>query len=487
MEVNEQGKYVNRDGNIFIKCYADPSSCLLIDVTGPRIESIWRGRRYWIDFSMYLFCSQVVDAAYEYVCDKLQDHTPAIVNEVKSALKMMAVVWKDEWKNFSSLSWHELFEMFATASKSIRLCFRKFYTYCADNGLAQADEIYAAELNQIAVGSPSTRVISDWDKKRGALTNAELELVRRAMLESGNESWDENVARLFVWISFETLKRPMQISSMDIEALWSPPGILGEKEFFLRIPKIKYNAGQPSDLWPITAELANEILEYGKREGVSECQKAKGRLIVTSKPGTKSNFDAMIKNWSRKKKIISPRTNEILILTPYRIRHSGATQMAMQGCTSEEIRYVLEHKSLFAVNAYIDCLVSDFCPLLDRVGRKLGGIFSELTAAFFAGKIAPISPGNPILIPVIAAPAVVGSCGSQVACTKHPFFSCYNGCPFFIAWKDADHYRSLNYIEAMLNKWNAAINGSERSKVLKELERVYQSITDVIVKIEAGD
>ncbi|MDP1171747.1 hypothetical protein, partial [Klebsiella pneumoniae] len=86
---------------------------------------------------------------------------------------------------------------------------------------------------------------------------------------------DENVARLFVWISFETLKRPMQISSMDIEALWSPPGILGEKEFFLRIPKIKYNAGQPSDLWPITAELANEILEYGKREGVSECQKAK--------------------------------------------------------------------------------------------------------------------------------------------------------------------------------------------------------------------
>lgn len=47
--------------------------------------------------------------------------------------------------------------MFATASKSIRLCFRKFYTYCADNGLAQADEIYAAELNQIAVGSPSTR------------------------------------------------------------------------------------------------------------------------------------------------------------------------------------------------------------------------------------------------------------------------------------------------------------------------------------------
>lgn len=59
---------------------------------------------------------------------------------------------------------------------------------------------------------------------------------------------------------------------------------------------------------------------------------------------------------------------------------------------------------------------------------------------------------------------------------------------FFIAWKDADHYRSLNYIEAMLNEVGMRQSTDPNVvKCLKELERVYQSITDVIVKIEAGD
>lgn len=55
MEVNEQGKYVNSDGNIFIKCYADPSSCLLIDVTGPRIESIWGAEGIGLTFPCTCF------------------------------------------------------------------------------------------------------------------------------------------------------------------------------------------------------------------------------------------------------------------------------------------------------------------------------------------------------------------------------------------------------------------------------------------------
>ena len=296
MEVNEQGRYVDNNNRVFTKCYADPSTCFLIDVTGPRVESVWRGSRYWIDFSNYIFSPEVVVAAHKYVCEKLEDHTPAIINEVKSALKMLASIWVKDWINFSSLSWNELFEIFATATKSEKTYFRRLYTYCSDNEMAGADEIYASELQQLVVGSAATRVILEWDQKRGALTTAEQELVRRAMLERGEESWDANVARLFVWISFETLKRPAQLAGMKSDALWSPQVISGEKEFFLRIPKIKYNSGQPSELWPITPELADEIIRYSSRIGVSEAQTQKGRLIVTSKPGAKSNFNTMIKN-----------------------------------------------------------------------------------------------------------------------------------------------------------------------------------------------
>lgn len=237
MDVNEQGRYVDNNNRVFTKCYADPSTCFLIDVTGPRVESVWRGSRYWIDFSNYIFSPEVVVAAHKYVCEKLEDHTPAIINEVKSAVKMLASIWVKDWINFSSLSWNELFEIFATATKSEKTYFRRLYTYCSDNEMAGADEIYASELQQLVVGSAATRVILEWDQKRGALTTAEQELVRRAMLERGEESWDANAARLFVWISFETLKRPAQLAGMKADALWSPQVMSGEKSFFCESQK----------------------------------------------------------------------------------------------------------------------------------------------------------------------------------------------------------------------------------------------------------
>ncbi|MCF5564483.1 tyrosine-type recombinase/integrase, partial [Pseudomonas sp. PA-3-5D] len=176
-----------------------------------------------------------------------------------------------------------------------------------------------------------------------------------------------------------------------------------------------------------------------------------------------------------------------LILTPYRIRHSGATQMAAQGASRDEIQYVLEHDSVHAADAYIDCLASEFCPLLERANRKLGGIFSELNGLFFAGQLGHKSSGMPILIPVVNQPAIVGECGKSGSCGHHPFFNCYNGCRYFIAWRNADHKKSLDYLESELERWGRAEGGKERSKILKELERVYQAVNDVMARINSGE
>nr|WP_283105399.1 tyrosine-type recombinase/integrase [Pseudomonas moorei] len=302
-----------------------------------------------------------------------------------------------------------------------------------------------------------------------------------------SESTAVNTARLFTWIMFETLKRPSQLEGMLKDALWVPDPFSNNQQYFLRIPKVKFQIGEIPELWPITGELAKAIQDYSTVPCVHAAQVKSNRLLITLRGGKNPKFGRAIKNWCSRLGLISPRTHKPLVLTPYRIRHSGATQMAAQGASSDEIQYILEHESVEASKAYIDCLASEFCPLLERVNRKLGGIFSELNGLFFVGAIGEKNSGLPILIPAVQQPAIVGGCGKNGFCGQHPFFNCYNGCRYFIAWRDADHQKSLTYLEGELARWGAAEGGKERSKVVKDLERVYQAVKDVVCRIDNGD
>jgi hypothetical protein len=161
--------------------------------------------------------------------------------------------------------------------------------------------------------------------------------------------------------------------------------------------------------------------------------------------------------------------------------------MAAQGASSDEIQYILEHDSTDAVRAYIDCLASEFRPLIERANRKLGHIFSELNNLYFSGSIGNAATGSPVLIPAINMPALVGGCTKNGFCGQHPFFSCYNGCRYFIAWRDADHQKSLVYLENEMLRWGAAEGGKDRSKFLRDLEQTYQAVKDVLRRIDNGE
>lgn len=488
IEVNDSGGFEDEVGRLYVRCNADPSGSFFIDVTTNYIEAVWRRARYYIDLDKYQLPVVIIDVAKKYLVHKLVSVCPRILSSVQGGLSCLERHWESSWKDFSDVSLGKLLSVM-TSSHAEATEFRRIYIYAALQGLAGADEIDALELEAIKLkkSHPSARIM-EWHETRGALTSSEIEVIRKAMMISvEGESTADITSRLFTWISFETLKRPIQLHEMSCEALWVPDSVVEEVQYFLRIPKAKYQTGQAPELWPITTQLANAILEYSSSPMVKALQEKTGRLLVSSREGRSSNFGRAITGWCSRLKLISPRTNKPLILTPYRIRHSGATQMAAQGASRDEIQYVLEHDSVSAADAYIDCLASEFCPLLERVNRKLGGIFSELNGLFFAGQLGQKSSGAPILIPVVNQPAIVGECGKSGSCGQHPFFNCYNGCRYFVAWRDADHKKSLDYLESELERWGRAEGGKERSKILKELERVYQAVNDVVVRINNGE
>jgi integrase len=489
IKLDDNGDYRDEMGRLFVRCKADKSSPFFIDVSSFRVETEWRSMRCRIDLYVYKLPLVMIEAAKHFIIKKLGVVSPEILDPFGRSLKILEDAWQTEWTDFSSISLGELFKIVANGNPHYTSQLRRFYCHCAHENLAGADEVYSIELRSLSVNKnrPYDAVLK-WHEIRGAMTSAEQELVRRAMMDgSPDESIAETTSRLFAWICFETLKRPWQIVSMHSDALWVPIDPEDNKQYFLRIPKAKFQTGEKSELWPITIRLAHAIERYSELPSVRLEQSKSRKLLISLKEGKIVGLGRMMTKWATRQGIVSPRTQELLVLTPYRIRHSGATQMAAQGASSDEIQYVLEHDSAGAAQAYIDCLASEFCPLIERANRKLGGVFTDLNNLFFNGSIGNSSSGSPVLIPAVNMPAVVGECSKDGLCGQHPFFNCYNGCRYFIAWRDADHERSLRYLESEMLRWGMAEGGKDRSKFLKDLERTYHAVKDVVQRIEGGE
>ena len=489
MFVNEEGVYEDKEGAIFVRCMADPGNPIFIDVSGEVWCAVWRGKVSTIDFSKYKLPHKIIEATKGYLKEKLEKMAPVMISAVAAMLNKLSLQWDENWLSFRELGLVDFRNIWLGFNSDSRYCLRRLYKYCAQNSLVGADDEVCVELDSWAARTRKYyKEIMEWDEVFGALTSDETELLRhRFMSRPDNESYADHFSRIIVWVLFETLKRPKQLAEMDHKSLWILNDSKGERECFLNIPKIKFQTGREPEAWPITNELAEEIEAFSERSTVKDDQELKERLLVsncTRTPGREPSLTTFIQRWVERQNITSPRTGSSLCLTSRRIRHTGATQLAMQGVSSDEIQYILEHDSKDAANAYIDALSSELCPLIDRADQKLGGLFGKLSNVFFKGTIGNDLGVKQVLIPVVAQPAVVGTCELKGRCSKHPLYSCYNGCRYFIAWRNADHYRVLSYIESEYKRWSVAEGGNSRSKAVKDFERLYRAVSEVIEKIK---
>lgn len=420
--MDDSGDYRDSLGRLYVR--SGKRNPVFVNVDGPLIRAKWRGKGCKLNLAGWLLPEEIILTVHAYAKWRLESMAPPVLNSINNLLKFLEGKWQVGWANFSPVPLMQLIDWIVNETSELRTELRKFYSYCAKEGVCGADEIYSIELDDFRFPrAKPLEAVLNWHETKGAMTGAEQELVRKKMMaRSEDETVTEMTTRLYVWILFETLKRPSQIADMQANALWKPVES-EDQQYFLRIPKVKYQAGRPDDIWPITNELANEIIFYSSSEFVQHAQQKTNTLLVSAKLGMRGRHGVNLNKWSKAEGIVSPRTFKPLKITPYRIRHSAATQMAMEGASSEEIQHVLEHDSEYAVRTYIDSLASNLCPLLDQVGRNLGGLFLQLNDYFFKGEVVDRDGGAPILIPSVSVPAVIGSCGKKGSCGSHPFFT----------------------------------------------------------------
>ncbi|MCO8145701.1 hypothetical protein NHN26_10730 [Rhodovulum tesquicola] len=244
---------------------------------------------------------------------------------------------------------------------------------------------------------------------------------------------------------------------------------------FLVIPGGKFQRNEEAGLWPISEHLYEDLMDFAARPAVSEAQDRFGYFFVTpitsqsrvSGPRESGNVQILIGDWIQRRNLVSPRTGKIMRVTSTRIRHTVATQMAKKGYSKGDIQAMLEHASDSAALAYLDAVGNDMTPALERINDALGRVFSDLSDAFFKGKVISRPEGKikkPVIRPDPKNIAVVGQCGLHSACPKHPFFSCYNGCPYFLRFKDTDEDANREFLRREYEQWRAAEPSTMRAK-----------------------
>lgn len=502
MNYNPESGLWEVGGQYFIKNEFDPYSPCFVEVSDDYWTATWKGQAYIINWGSCTLPDEILTTVKTITTAKIMSGVVAAtyLGKISQLLSKLEKNWPVECHDFSKVGIREFSAIWDILPAYSRSTFRALLTEIAESGKYGTDTNLAIHVKNWKSRSnlKTLRGVLEWDSQSGALTSAELALLRTHLISCPDvESDKDHALRLLSWTMIELLKRTQQFASIKADGLKiiENEGIF---EYFLEVPKAKIQSGEPPELWKISAALGKEIVRFGERPVIRGLQSKHNRLFVWKSSQldvhgqlSSANVETSIKSYILRLGLISPRTNEPLHVTPYRFRHTGATRMAAQGVTRDVIQHILEQDDVTSAQAYIDAIGSDLVPAIERADRNLGDLFKELNNIFFKGKVRSTLTKTKVFIPIFtASPMPVGSCGHDPLkfgqCKKQPFTACYNGCAEFLAWRDADHTKALAYVENELKRWNQVEGHNARSKAIKDFEQLHHAISEVIHKIEEG-
>lgn len=470
-------------------------------------EKIWAthydGKNLRIDWSSFHLPDVLANPIKDALKNRLYTYSPTVIDQANSVLKEIKKAFDKKLVSENLyLNAEEFTNLWSAMRSGVRTSLRCFYMDLAENKDPRVDQnisfmmkSWKARNNMLGL-----RSVLEWDPQSGALTTAELEILRQSFPQTIDELSNKDALGVILLRTYlATLRRTQQITQVRLDGLEIvQPRPTDPKQYFLVVSPVKAQAGSPPEWESIPQPLGEMIVSYSQRPDVSKIQQDTGYLFVfpntrisEAQPGFHYSLSSVVSrqimlDWVAKQNIISPRTGKPLHVTMQRLRHTGATQLARQGYSRQVIQDMLQHDSPHSASSYIDSVASDLTPLFERVDRHTGNTFEQIQGAFFKGKIVskPEKPAAPILTPKPDGMAIVGSCNKNGVCGLHPLFSCYSGCPHFLAFKEAPHSDTLAHVEKEYAHWRQAEPNGSRSKVIKDFERTIQGVKDVISQIE---
>jgi hypothetical protein len=190
-----------------------------------------------------------------------------------------------------------------------------------------------------------------------------------------------------------------------------------------------------------------------------------------------------MRRFSKAAGLVSPRTGQLLTISPRRFRFTIATHMAEEGASLFHIAEVLDHSDTQNVRVYVETASSITEPVAKATDSALEPLVKR-----FQGKIIDSADGSQGPLIPASAPHLgidhldvggIGLCGLNARadgpCRLLPPISCYL-CPSFAALRDGPHEQMLHSIETFL----ASGGQTNDKRILMQLEDVRAGILQVV-------
>ena len=275
--------------------------------------------------------------------------------------------------------------------------FRKFYNYCADNMPELGfDPEYAAELDMIFVGGgPKGEAVRSEDKVRGQLYDTEVTAVRKALINDNSTKREHIMEKCAVALGLAYGRNPANYIMLREEDLFNITSSHDDvpDQWMLRIYSIK----KPKQVFKrqlYKDEFVNQEMRPYIQDLIdsNESIDTKGLprpIFMRETPdpfrvGTpieeyayhynSSYINVLLSRFVKRHHIVSPRTNELLHLTPRRLRYTFACEMVRQGVSRSQLARMLDHSDEQNVHVYFE-IRGETIEWLDRAAEhKIDGI-----------------------------------------------------------------------------------------------------------------
>lgn len=256
----------------------------------------------------------------------------------------------------------------------------------------------------------------------------------------------------------------------------------------LAVPRVKKRTEhRETKVRPISSELGQvlEQLRTGTGEG------ALFHWLDDSNP--EREIAVAMHRFVQEARIISPRTGELLRLTPRRFRYTLGTEAAREGAAPAKIAELLDHSDLQNVDVYVeassyvvDQLGKNFDEVFEPIARRFRGKFVDShTEPAFSGVPAKIIPPTSLHLPLLPIDVGgIGMCGRDVRkdglCRLAPPLTCYP-CEFFAAFRDGPHAQVLQALERITDE----LKRSSDLRIPMQLEEVVGAARQLVAQIAA--
>jgi len=495
----EKDVYLNGEGKeCIINTKGNEPTEIVVD--GDYWHTNYAGNPYFIDWEIFSNLPiHILNEYKSFVLSKLKQNAPVYIKKVKPTLRMVDSLWNDEWNDFSDLKLNDHIEIWQELNHDYRSCYREAFRYMSRKKSCGATHYMAAEIGEWKSRNNVVlmKQVTDWNPKTGAYTVPEWEKLNNIIctpyenLPLSEKTADAILIRAFMWLALLCGKRPIQLLGMKKDGIYK----IGN-EWFAEVRPAKAQAGGEYVLVPIKDEsLINLFEHYRMIPIVSELQNKHDRLFVSERYDMDTYKELpthfivrLTKEWWPKHAFKCKRDNENIVLTTYRIRHTVATNLAMDNTPREIIAIVMEHDSNETANAYINACASRLGRELNKVDLNSDGIFAAISEHYFNGKVVDeLDKNNSILVPIYnTKPLFVGSCSRNTPkdgiCTKHPFLSCYT-CASFRAWKDGEHKKAVKYIDMEIDELTSASESELTNRDLGKLRETKSAVIELIRNI----